>query len=39
MGNDTTDSPKKKKRVSGKTARLLTAIERLSKPRPNLEYI
>ena len=38
MGNDRPEEPvitKKKKKVSSRTARLLTAIERLSKPRPN----
>ena len=42
MGNDKPLDPvtlKKKKKLPSKTARLLTAIERLSKPRPNFQYM
>ena len=43
MGNDRpaepVEKPKKKKYMSSKQARLLSAIERLSKPRPDLTYM
>ena len=41
MGNEQPEelAIKKKKHVSAKTARLLSAIERLSKPRPDLSYM